>query len=468
MNSIINIHSQEFNSGFDSLIILQPTKMFNQNIPRQEIIRWNMNMLKTAEKNGYQKGIIWGNINLATQYYNLAKPDLSLKYLNLSKKLADQISADPETYAKIYSEFAQVYYTLGVFDISMKYNSIAIKYGEMITNSNYKKRFLGYLYNTRAAALNDTGSDSAIYYFRKSASFYENPGVYCGIAAFYTKKNNHLDSAKFYLDKAHMILKRSKKVSSYRWAIFYLRYAGLYSKYNRNQEVIKLLKKSLSLSSNGKNRQYLLEVYDLLAESYRKTGDIANEKKVLQDYKRFNDSYKDAQAKSTQITIESLEKELSKKEDRRTFSKIAYSSAFILLGAVLFIGYRKRNKKISFSEEAAISENNNIQSIDKDPYSDIIFENLYKLAKDRNPNFIIQFQNLYPNFFKDILEINSEIQKNELHLLAYVYLNFSTKEIAEILFLSPKTIQNKKHSVRKKLNIKSSDDLYIWLKAFSQ
>ncbi|WP_228410164.1 tetratricopeptide repeat protein [Chryseobacterium viscerum] len=428
-----------------------------------------MKMLKTAEKKGYQKGVIWGNINLATQYYNLAKPDLSLRHLNLAKKIADQISTDPETYAKIYSEFAQVYYTLGVFDISKRYNSKAIKYGETIKSSHYKKKFLSYLYNSRAGALIDTGSDSAIYYFHKSASLYENPGSYCGIAGCYTKKNNHLDSAKFYLDKADIILKKSKQVSSYRWAVLYLRYASLYSKYNRNKEVIKFLKKSLSYSSNGKNRQYLLEVYDLLAESYRKTGDIENQKNVLGVYKKFNESYKDAQAKSTQITIESLEKELSEKEDKRTFNRIAYSWAFILSGTVLFVIYRKRrNEKIFFSKEKSISENSNIQSLYKAPSSAIVFENLYNLAKDRDPNFIIQFQNLYPNFFKNILEINSKMQKNELHLLAYVYLNFTTKEIAEILFLSPKTIQNKKHSVRKKLNIKSSDDLYIWLEAFYQ
>ncbi|SEF61547.1 regulatory protein, luxR family [Halpernia humi] len=93
---------------------------------------------------------------------------------------------------------------------------------------------------------------------------------------------------------------------------------------------------------------------------------------------------------------------------------------------------------------------------------------LYTSAKSRDPNFYNKFQNFYPNFFKNLTKLNADLQKNELHILAFIYLNFETKEIAEILFLSPKTIQNKKYNIRKKLNIKSKEDIYIWLKTFYQ
>ena len=138
-----------------------------------------------------------------------------------------------------------------------------------------------------------------------------------------------------------------------------------------------------------------------------------------------------------------------------------------LLIGLASVFYFIRNKKVPISEENIVLEEH-IESINDNVKPIVTLDDLYESAKTRDPNFYTKFQNLYPDFFKNISEINSEIQKNELHLLAYIYLNFETKEIADILFLSPKTIQNKKHNIRKKLNIQSSEDLYIWLKSFYQ
>ena len=92
-------------------------------------------------------------------------------------------------------------------------------------------------------------------------------------------------------------------------------------------------------------------------------------------------------------------------------------------------------------------------------------EELHMLAIKRDPTFYSQFQNLNSEYIKKLLGINPHLQNNELQLLAYLYLNFQTKEIAEMLFLSPKTIQNRRHSIRKKLGISPSEDIYIWLKS---
>lgn len=88
-----------------------------------------------------------------------------------------------------------------------------------------------------------------------------------------------------------------------------------------------------------------------------------------------------------------------------------------------------------------------------------------KMAKENNPLFFVRFQEVFPQFQCNLLKINSNLQKSELELLAYIFMNFETKEIADYTFKSPKTIQNRKHQLRKKLGIPTTDDMYVWLKS---
>ncbi|WP_414844158.1 helix-turn-helix transcriptional regulator [Chryseobacterium sp. IT-36CA2] len=71
---------------------------------------------------------------------------------------------------------------------------------------------------------------------------------------------------------------------------------------------------------------------------------------------------------------------------------------------------------------------------------------------------------MYPNVCAAILKINPRLISSELKFCALLFLNFSTKDIAEYTFTSPKTVQNRKNGIRKKLNIPSDTDLYLWFK----
>src|SRR5690554_7395740 len=88
---------------------------------------------------------------------------------------------------------------------------------------------------------------------------------------------------------------------------------------------------------------------------------------------------------------------------------------------------------------------------------------IIQLAKNNDPAFLGRFKEVYPEFCKSITEIYPDIKTSELIFCAYLKLNFSTKDIASYLFLLPKTIQNRKNRIRKKLNIPSEEDLYTWM-----
>jgi DNA-binding CsgD family transcriptional regulator len=56
------------------------------------------------------------------------------------------------------------------------------------------------------------------------------------------------------------------------------------------------------------------------------------------------------------------------------------------------------------------------------------------------------------------------MQIGDLTFCAYLYLNFSSKDIAQYTFVTPRAVQIRKNRLRKKLNINSEEDIYLWIK----
>ncbi len=92
------------------------------------------------------------------------------------------------------------------------------------------------------------------------------------------------------------------------------------------------------------------------------------------------------------------------------------------------------------------------------------FEELLLLAKDNDPNFYTRFRENYPVLHDKLLEIDPGLRISELTLCAYIYLDFTSKEIADYTFKSVRTIQTRKFHLRKKLAIESTQDFHSFIK----
>lgn len=95
---------------------------------------------------------------------------------------------------------------------------------------------------------------------------------------------------------------------------------------------------------------------------------------------------------------------------------------------------------------------------------DIFIENdeIVKLAKENSPRLLNACKTASPYFFEKLRTINQNLKKSELIFCIYLKLDFTTKEIATFIFVTPKAIQNRKNRLRKKLNIASDVDIYKW------
>lgn len=77
--------------------------------------------------------------------------------------------------------------------------------------------------------------------------------------------------------------------------------------------------------------------------------------------------------------------------------------------------------------------------------------------------FLIKFEQKHTNFFKNIKSKYPQLTSQDLRLCACIKLNLDIKETASLMNLSVRAIENSRYRLRKKLDLKPSDNLYDFI-----
>ncbi|WP_317194118.1 helix-turn-helix and ligand-binding sensor domain-containing protein [Hyunsoonleella ulvae] len=120
-----------------------------------------------------------------------------------------------------------------------------------------------------------------------------------------------------------------------------------------------------------------------------------------------------------------------------------------------------KNRELGISTMNLIKKNEFLSSI-KQELESVEDSKLNKVIKiiDKNLNntddwnlFQEAFNNADKDFLKKIKSIHSNLTSNDLRLCAYLRLNLSSKEIAPLLNISPRSVEVKRYRLRKKMNL---------------
>lgn len=78
---------------------------------------------------------------------------------------------------------------------------------------------------------------------------------------------------------------------------------------------------------------------------------------------------------------------------------------------------------------------------------------------DEWQRFKLHFDSVHPDFFVKLKEASGELTENDLRLCAYISIGMRAKQIAEMLSVSPDSINSNRYRLRKKLHLKRDDSL---------
>ena len=130
-----------------------------------------------------------------------------------------------------------------------------------------------------------------------------------------------------------------------------------------------------------------------------------------------------------------------------------------------------KNRELATSTMSIIKKNEFLSSI-KNELSVGGNQSLANVVKiiDKNLNntddwkmFQEAFNNADKKFLKKIKSKHPELTPNDLRLCAYLRLNLSSKEIAPLLNISPRSVEVKRYRLRKKMNLPHDENLTSYI-----
>ena len=127
-----------------------------------------------------------------------------------------------------------------------------------------------------------------------------------------------------------------------------------------------------------------------------------------------------------------------------------------------------KNRELAISTMSMIKKNTLLLSIKEsltkiDSVSQVnqVISNINKNINNEDDWSFIEkaFNNADQDFLKKVKEIHPELTPNDLRLCAYLRLNLSSKEIAPLLNISPKSVEIKRYRLRKRMKLTHGTNL---------
>lgn len=310
---------------------------------------------------------------------------------------------------------------------------------------------------------------------------------------YHSVKRIYKDKAFIYFYKSWIFLEQKKPHQAYPFiqkaynqavfekidylALFYEIYGDYYYLTSDYKKAIDFYKKAVE--NKEKFGQHSAYVDSKIAKSYKSLGDDKNEKYYLEkSEKRQKIDLLEYNATVQKELDRILARENAEKKDIKKNNYIIVAIVvfiFIILLVFVILRYQKireKKRKIIGKQQIKLSEKETeivnrkieIEKLQQKVYES--FSELNNLIKENPLKFWGRFQELHPDFVQKLLKINPTLKVSELTFCAYIYLGFTTKEIAEYSFRSIRTIENNRYNLRKKLWLIPEEDFTLWMKSY--
>lgn len=161
--------------------------------------------------------------------------------------------------------------------------------------------------------------------------------------------------------------------------------------------------------------------------------------------------------------IERQEKEIATLQNEKLETELTYKGKELASAAMLLINHSEFLKKLRESIQALILTGK-INRTEGNELLSIIGKNISE--EDEWNLFQNNFDLVHENFFRSLKEKYPSLTPTDLKLCSLLRLNYSSKEIADLLNISIRGVEAARYRLRKKLNLSETDNLVDFMIKF--
>lgn len=467
--------------------------------------------LPKAEKKIFQVDHPWMLNTIGNIYYRKNKPNSAKDYYNQALSIFLELEEDVNN-EKIYG-LNGVETNLALLSMEEKEYEQALKYFQTILERREKSKKQSDIILSYTQFMNFylelEQYEKADEYLNKISELFNSDPKYQELENTSELKKNYLTAMIVYashlasknnLDKVIQIINELKPLAKALQTEYHDLNYLLAKTYNENDidGAKKLINENLNIESIGIERKLLN--YNLLMDIYEKEIDFESLSRIkdsilLNQNKKISALSKVDNVENL-ITLADKQREISDKELRFNRTILSFIGAIVLLIFGLMLlrfnlkFQQEKNKVLELEKLQVVNELNTKKRelfsktnyiLQRNDYLKSLLEQVNQTkpgedlpnrikrqiskiisSKVDHEEFDKKFVEVFPQFYK---ELNSRytLSKTDFRLVAYIKMNKSNNEIAQISGISLRTVQSQRYRLAKKLNLPKGQDLNTFI-----
>lgn len=233
------------------------------------------------------------------------------------------------------------------------------------------------------------------------------------------------------------------------------------------EKAIEYLQKAVDAFKNQENFIELKRAYRILSEVYSKTGNIEEAFLSLKNYYHFSEIINSPENKTEAIKLlhnflqEEVPAEVEelRKQNRDLLSELHKKNSEL---QTLALQLAQKSQIANALRDGIKEQSANI--IDAKGFVQRNLDLLNDIEDQKDwEHFNRHFTLQYPEFFIKLTKKSNKLSPIEQKICALLKINLSNQEIADVLFLSKRTVDTHRYNIRKKLNLQSHSSIYEFI-----
>lgn len=416
--------------------------------------------LAIYEKTNNEKGVIFSLNNIANAFADSKNSEKAFTYYEKALAISEEIK-DSISMSNILHNLGVLKWEIGQYPESEFYVNKAIDINELIDDK------------TRV-------------------------GInYMAVANTYSSQGRLSEAFEFYQKAWDIFEKNDSKIHLFRMCINFSEYYEKIKDYSRSLEYAF---KGFEIGEELKLETMKIPAMQRIYQAFLNKGDTIKANEYGIRYYMSRDSLESNQdlTRLSQLemlhNIENREQLLEIEYQKRKFRNYLYFFGFvvsiILIGSIIYSRYRLKKKKdelekrnltneisiknkeltlnaMTFMQRKTVADDviNELtrvyDKLDNVQSKQGIYQIIQELKKSNNKDvwkeFEVRFKDVHVAFYSSIAKQYPNLTPNEMKLAAFIRLNLSTKDIAELTGKRTETIEMARYRLRKKLGISNTD-----------